>query len=80
MVLIHPKITLGLQFQIETTMGCQQGEHVVKKTYGGLNPAFTTTIKSKLHVDLGLFGFPSYVCCSWHPISSCNVKGNQIHV
>jgi hypothetical protein len=23
MVLIHPKITLGLQFQIETTMGCQ---------------------------------------------------------
>jgi hypothetical protein len=23
MVLIHPKITLGLQFQIEATMGCQ---------------------------------------------------------
>jgi len=53
---------------------------MVKKTYGGLNPALTTTIKSKLHIDLGLFGFPSYVCCSWHPISSRNVKGNQIHV
>ena len=50
---VHLGIAYCLDFEVEKGVPGEKGEHVIKKTDAGDNPAFSRTIKIEFEFDLG---------------------------
>ena len=65
-VSIHIEIALAAYLHVDPGMPGQSRQHVIEKSYSGIDLIFTLAVEIDLYRDIGLFGASLDFSCSGH--------------